>query len=121
MAAIKNEQEYNATMQRIEELLLLVDDDTPVTDKNYIELDLLSDLIADYEDIHYSISDPTLAEVIKLRMYEMNLTQEKLAAMLNISQSRISDYLTGKTEPTLKIARNISKELNIEPSIILGV
>ena len=41
--------------------------------------------------------------------------------MLNISQSRISDYLTGKTEPTLKIARSISKQLNIEPSIVLGV
>ncbi len=121
MAAIKNEHEYEATVQRIEELLPLVDDDTPITDKNYIELDLLSDLVADYEEIYYPISEPTLPDVIKLRMYEMDLTQEKLAKMLNISQSRISDYLTGKTEPTLKIARSISKQLNIEPSIVLGV
>ncbi|SFL16292.1 HTH-type transcriptional regulator / antitoxin HigA [Porphyromonadaceae bacterium KH3CP3RA] len=50
----------------------------------------------------------------------MNLTQEKLTEMLGLSQSRISDYLTGKTEPTLKVARAISKQLNIDPGIVLG-
>jgi len=31
-------------MQRIEELNLLTDDDTPITDKNLIELDMLAEL-----------------------------------------------------------------------------
>ena len=121
MATIKNEIEYNAIMQRIEELIKLTDDDTPKTDKNLIELDMLSGLVEEYEDIHYPIGAPTLVDVLKLRMYEMKLTQKKLAEMLNVSQSRVSEYLTGRSEPTLKIARDISIKLQIDSSIVLGV
>ena len=34
-------------------------------------LDLLSDLVADYEEEYYPIAAPTLVETLKLRMYEM--------------------------------------------------
>ena len=54
-------------------------------------------------------------------MYEMGITQKQLAEMLNVSQSRVSEYLSGKSEPTLKIARLISKKLNIDADIVLGV
>ena len=40
MAKIQNETAYRAAMERIEELLPLTDDNTPLTDKNLIELDL---------------------------------------------------------------------------------
>lgn len=70
MVKIQNETAYKAAMERIEELLPLVDGDTPVTDKNLIELDLLSDLVEEYEDEHYPIKSPSLVDVIKLRMYE---------------------------------------------------
>jgi len=50
MTTIKNEIEYNAIMQRIEELIKLTDDDTPKTDKNLIELDMLSGLVEEYEN-----------------------------------------------------------------------
>lgn len=121
MATIKNEDIYNSVMLRIEELIEQVDEHAPMSDPRVMELDLLVDLAEEYEDEHYPISTPSLPDVIKLRMSEMNLTQERLAQMLGLSQSRISDYLTGKTEPTLKVARIISKELNIDPAIVLGV
>ena len=118
---IQNEIQYKAVEKRINELLELVDDNTPVTDTNYIELDLLSALMEKYEDEHYSIAVPSLPEVIKLRMYEMGLTQSKLSALIGVSPSRTSEYLTGKSEPTLKVARSISQKLNISPDIVLGV
>ena len=121
MAHIKNEVEYNAAMERIEELLLVVNEDTPKNDRNSIELVLLSNLVADYDEAHYPISSPTLADVLKLRMYEMGLTQKKIAEMLGVSPSRISDYLNGRSEPTLPIAREINRKLSIDASIILGV
>ena len=121
MKTIKNEVEYNVVMQRIDELIKLTDDDTPKTDKNLIELDMLCELVEEYEDIHYPIGSPTLVDVLKLRMYEMKLTQKKLSEMLNVSQSRVSEYLTGRSEPTLKIARDISIKLQIDSSIVLGV
>ncbi len=121
MTRIKTEVEYNAAMERIEELLLVVDEQTPENDKSSVELVLLSNLVADYDEAHYPISSPTLADVLRLRMYEMGLTQKKIAEMLGVSPSRVSDYLNGRSEPTIPIAREISRKFSIDASIILGV
>ena len=58
---------------------------------------------------------------MKLRMYEMGINQAKLSELLGVSPSRISDYLTGRCEPTLKVAREMSRKLNIDADIVLGV
>jgi HTH-type transcriptional regulator/antitoxin HigA len=50
----------------------------------------------------------------------LEITQKKLAQLLNVSPSRISEYLNGKSEPTLKIARLLRDELKIDADIILG-
>jgi HTH-type transcriptional regulator/antitoxin HigA len=121
MRIISNETEYEAIMKRVDELIEIVDDTTPETDRNYIELDFLADLVVAYEDEHYPIEAPQLKDVISLRMYEMGLTQKTLAEMLEISPSRISEFLNGKSEPTLPVARNLSLKLNIDANIILGV
>jgi HTH-type transcriptional regulator/antitoxin HigA len=121
MAQIKSEAAYRAAMKRIEELLPLVNDNTPVDDPNYLELDMISDMVEEYEDVHYPIGKPTLIDVIKLRLYEMGITQSKLAEMLGLSNARVSEILNGKSEPSLKIGREISRQLNIDPAVVLGV
>lgn len=85
------------------------------------ELDLLGNLLADYEEEHHPMLAPTLADMLKYRMAEMSLTQDGVAKLLGISQSRVSQYLTGKSEPPMKVARAMSRELNIDAGIILGV
>ena len=52
MAQIKNEAAYRVALQRIDELLPLVNDETPTSDRNYIELDMLADLVEEYEEEH---------------------------------------------------------------------
>lgn len=121
MTRIENESQYRWALARVEELLPHVKDDTPLTDPYSMELELLSGLVADYSDEHYAIGEPTLVDVIKLRMYEMGLNQAGLAKLLGINPSRICEYLSGKKEPTLRQARTISQKLNIAPSIVLGV
>lgn len=121
MTRIENENQYNWAVERVEYLLPLVDDSTPETDEHFIELKLLSNLVADYSEENFAIGPPKLSDVLQLRMYELGLNQKKLAEILHVSQSRISEYLTGKSEPTLKVARAISQKLNISPDIILGV
>lgn len=108
-------------MKRIDELVEIVNDDTPKSSKEYVELDIISGLVAEYEDVHYPISKPSLVDTIKLRLYEMGITQKKLAEMLGISPARVSEILTGKCEPTLKVARDICRTLDISPDIVLGV
>lgn len=121
MARIQDKNAYEATMARIEELLPLVNDDTPKTDKNAVELDLLTELVSEYEDEHYPIKMPSLVDILKLRMYEMGLNQTKLSELLGVSPSRISDYFSGRCEPTLNVARRINHKLGIDANIILGV
>lgn len=120
MAKINTEIQYEKAMERIDELLLVVDNQTSEDDKSYIELDLLSDLVAEYEEIYYPVEKPTLPSIIRLRMAELKISQKKLATILNVSPSRISEYLNGKSEPTLKIGRLLRDELKIDADIILG-
>ena len=66
----------------IEELLPLVDDNTPANDRNAIELTVIE---------------------------------------IGISASRINDYVSGRAEPTLKIARMLCNVLGITPAAMLGL
>ena len=121
MTKIENQAQYEWAVTRVEELLPLVDDNTPLNDPNSIELELLSNLVADYSEEHYALGEPTLVDVLKLRMYEMGLNQKSLSKLIGVSPSRLSDYISGKCEPTLKVAREINRKLNIDANIILGV
>lgn len=121
MTKIENREQYEWAVARVEELLPLVDDNTPRTDPNSIELELLSNLVADYSEEHFSIGKPALGDVIKMRMAELGITQSKLAEILGLSASRISDYITGKSEPTLKVARELAIKLDIAPAVVLGI
>lgn len=118
---IKNEAAYRAALKRVEQLEDLVDDESPIMDENALELDMLIDMIEEYEDIHYPIGKPSLVNTIKLRLYEMGITQNKLAELLEISPARVSDIMRGKCEPTLKVGRALCQKLDISPSIVLGV
>lgn len=118
---IKSDKEYKAILERVEELLSDAENIENPETKGYVELNLLSDLVADYEERHFPVPAPTLAEAIRLRMQERGLTQKSLSEFLGVSSSRISEYLNGKSEPTLKIAREISRKLDIDAAIVLGV
>ena len=78
-------------------------------------------MVAEYEEIHYPISKPSLIDVIKLRLYEKGINQSKLAEMLGLSNARVSEIMNGKSEPSLKIGRLISQKLDIDPAIVLGL
>jgi len=65
MKRIINEIEYEAIMSRVDELVEIVDDNTSITDKKYIELDILADLVVEYEKEHYPIGKPKYSENIE--------------------------------------------------------
>ncbi len=120
MAELKTENQYEVLLERIEELLPLISNETPASDRNLVELDIISDMVEEYEEKHYPVYIPTLPEVIRLRMAEMGLSQKALAELLGVSPSRISEYMTGKAEPTLKVARLLNQKLDIDADFILG-
>lgn len=118
---IENKQSYEAAMARLEELELMVREDTPEDDVYYKELDALITDIDAYESIAYPIAKPSLAATLKLRMHEMGLSQAAMSSMLGVSVSSFRRYLSGKQEPSLHVARQMSSSFNIDPAIVLGV
>lgn len=118
MSTISHKQYVEANL-RLEELLKEVDNNTPEDSPLSKELIEVSDIIEQYEEIHFPMGLPTLQEMIELRMFEMGLKRKDLAALLNTSASRISDYLNGKREITLNIAKALHHKLNIDSDIIL--
>ena len=109
MTKIETKAQYDWAVKRVEELLPLVTDETPLDDPSSIELELLSNLVADYSEEHFALGEPTL------------VNQKSLAKLIGVSPSRLSDYISGKCEPTLKVAREISRKLSIDANIVLGV
>ena len=119
MKTVKTFEEYEVALKKIDLLLKKIGNDHSYDNPEFVMMDRLSDLVADYEDKKYKIENPSLIDVIKLRMYEMGLKQSDLAAKLDVPSARISEYLRGKREITLDVARKLHHQLNIDGDIIL--
>jgi HTH-type transcriptional regulator / antitoxin HigA len=65
-------------------------------------LDVLTDLVEDYEEKHQQIPDVSEADVLRELLRSHNLTQAQVAKKVGIAQSTISAVLTG--------ARSLTKE-----------
>lgn len=65
MAKEITKEQYDFAVDRVEELLPLVDDSTPANDKNAVELSVMSDIVIAYEKEHYPIEKPRVAELIE--------------------------------------------------------
>ncbi|SES71130.1 type II toxin-antitoxin system HigA family antitoxin [Prevotella sp. kh1p2] len=113
-------QQYELAERRIEELLPLVDDSTPTDSPLCVELTLMSDIVEEYEKLHYPIAKPTPAELIKLSLDEQKITQKELARRIGVSPTRVNDFVKGKSEPGLSLAGKICHILGIRPEAMLG-
>jgi HTH-type transcriptional regulator/antitoxin HigA len=111
--------QYEYALERVEALLPMVDDNVPVNDKNAVELSVMADTVIAYEKEHFPIEKPTVSELIELSLEEKKMTQKQLANEIGISPSRINDYISGRSYPTLKIARLLCQKLDISPAAIL--
>jgi len=119
MEKVTTRKEYNQALQKIEELMIIVGNDHSFENPHFVMMDRLSDMVADYESKNYPIETPALIDVVKLRMYELGLKQSELATKLNIPKTRISEYLNGKRDITMDVARKLHQRLGIDGDIIL--
>ena len=111
---------YAYALKRVEELLPLVGEDMPVQDPAALELAIMSDYVIAYEKEHFPMDKPTVAQLIQLSLEENDMTQKELAARIGVSPSRINDFVTGRAEPSLKVARLLCSVLGIAPALMLG-
>ena len=122
MTKIQTEQEFKAICARIEELLPHTwGDDVNDDDPACVELNILANLVADWEDENVILDESALGNAIKKSLFEKNLTQKAGAELLGISPSRMSDLVHGRMEPSYRLSRRLCKKLDIPPAVVLGV
>ena len=112
---------YEYALSRVEALLPLAGEGKPADDPVAMELAIMSDFVIAYEKEHDPIGKPTVAQLIQLSLEEKGITQKQLAQEIGVSPTRINDYVSGRAEPTLKIARLLCTTLGIAPALLLGM
>ena len=111
-------EQYEFALARVEELLPLVDDNTP----SMIRMRWSYSYVRYCDSIRKrTLSDrkPTVAELIELSLEEKGMSQKQLAGEIGISPSRVNAIFLA-FGPTLKIARLLCRVLNIPPAAMLG-
>ena len=122
---INDKKEYDEVMKRIEKLLLKITRSggfKNLPTKEVETLKKLSLMAEKYEDnipLMPIKSPSTITEMIRYKMFEMNLRQKQLAKILGISETRISELLTGKRKINIELAKKLHAKLNIDAHFIL--
>lgn len=111
---IKNEVQYEAALQRIYELMQL--DFEPGTEAGD-ELEILSLLVKEYENVHYPVPKPHPIEAIKFRLEQMNLSETQLTKLLG--RNRKSEIMSGKRKLSLDMIRKLNQELKIPAEVLI--
>ena len=110
---IRNEQDYEATLDRIEQLMEAVPN-TPEFD----ELDVLTTLVEAYEEKHYPIDLPHPIDAIKFRMEQAGLKQKDLIPYIG-NKSKVSEILSGKRALSKQMIRSLHESLNIPLEVLI--
>ena len=82
-------------------------------------LDVLTDLVAAYEDEHVPISDVSEADVLRELMRSNQLSQMELAKAIGMAQSTVSAVLTGARSLTKGQILKLAKFFGIAPAAFL--
>ena len=64
------ELQYRWALKRVEWLADQIDGNMPEDNELRLEYEILSEAVADYSDAHFDLGEPSLLELIKLRMFE---------------------------------------------------
>jgi HTH-type transcriptional regulator/antitoxin HigA len=121
---INTEIEYRNICAKID---LLIDKGTKMGDMELLsdndknEYVKLSTMIRTWEKVHYPHPIPAnpLIARIQERMTEKNLKQRETAALLGIDEARMSEILRGKKSISMRMAKSLRKNLNIEADILI--
>jgi HTH-type transcriptional regulator/antitoxin HigA len=122
---INDRNEYNEVMKRIEKILqksTKMGGFEKLPKSDVATLKTLSVMAESYEDSIplMPIKQPrTITEMIRYKMFEMNLKQKQLAKVLGISEARISELLAGKRKLNIELAKKLHTKLNIDAHFIL--
>jgi HTH-type transcriptional regulator/antitoxin HigA len=121
---IRNESQYEQVMALIEKFITKATGSggfSSLPDAEREELSHLSMLAEQYEDNVLKIMPLplTINAVVQHKIKEMNLTQAKLAELLGLGTSKLSQILSGKREPDVTFLKAVHNKLGISGDFLL--
>jgi HTH-type transcriptional regulator/antitoxin HigA len=121
---IRNEAQYNQVLALIEKFVVKATEYGGfnfLTEQEKEELGSLSLLAGQYEDDVLKIMPLplTINSVLQHKIKELNITQAKLAEMLGLGTSKLSQILNGKREPDVTFLKAIHNKLGISGDFLL--
>ena len=119
---IRTQEDYEEALARIGRLLdqlnaaeeKVDDSDHPIM----IELEVLSDLVENYESKTVDMGFPTAIQAIEFRMDQAGLTRRDLAPFIG-SSAKVSEVLSGRRPITMSMARALHRHLGIPAEVLL--
>lgn len=112
---IRTEEDYHRIVALMNHLLDVVGDreNHPLSGL----LDLVSELVEDYDTSHYAIEASEPREVLRYLIEARGLKQSDLAGI--VPQSNLSAILAGKRKISATLAGKLAKYFNISPAVFI--
>ena len=116
LAAIHTLADYERAVEFMNQLLDLVGDDE---DHELVDmLELLGQLIEDYESQHYALPNVGPAQVLRFLMEQHDLKQADLASELG-TQSVVSDILSGRRQINARQAKALAQRFGVSAAVFI--
>ena len=112
---IKNDAQYEDALHRV---YLLMQKNIKADSKESDELEILSILVKEYENEHYTMPKPNPLDAIKFRLEQMNMSEVELSQILGY-RSRKSEILSGKRKLNLAMVRKLVEQLHIPAEVLI--
>jgi len=121
---IKTEKEYRSICAAMD---MLIDKGTQLGDMGLLsdadknEYVRLSAMVRTWEKVKYPHPIPTNPLIARIQecMAEKNLKQKDTAILLGIDEARMSEILRGKRPISMRLAKSLRKNLQIEADMLL--
>ena len=114
LVSIKSKAQFKDAQAMLDRLLT----QGRLDDGEEMYLDALSDLVATYEDLHYSIAPASDADMLRHLMEAKGVNQIELHRQTGIPKSTISEVLAGKKPFSKTLIRTLADFFNVDTSVL---
>lgn len=116
---LKNNKEYKEALHKVYQLMNKGEEN--ITNAEAEQVAKMANAIEYYEDHVLKIMPlpVTVASIVQEKVEDMNITQAKLAEMLNIGTAKLSQILNGKRKPDVPFLKAVHEKLNIDGNFLL--
>ena len=116
LVSIKTDAQLAVSQQAVDDLLRK----GPLDKGEEEYLDVLSDLIAMYEDQHYPILPASDADILRHLIEARGVTQSEVAADAGIARSTVSEILSGKRSISKSHIGKLAAYFSVPPEVFVA-